>query len=450
MGAMRRFLGLLVLCAAACGDVVDNTGEVTITPSEPRTADDLTAVTMVNGPTLRWSKNGSVRDDLLSTRVDNALTTKGDTWTVELVDAGGNAIATDEVTILNTAPDLPAVTLSPEMPVSVGQTQCLVPTLPMDVDQDTVTLSATWTKNGEPVTTTTMTTFPGDTVPGGTFAADDAVECTVTATDGTDDAITTKAATAISCVTGGTMSFVANGTPPNGTLQMFTVPAGVCLVTIEAGGAEGGETSVVGATRGARMKGTFSVQPGSMLKILVGQQAGLSGANQRLSGGGGSFVTTMTNTPLIVAGGGGSRFLSTPLMDETVGRITTSGGTLGGAPRADNGSGGMIIAGSNSGAGGGLLTSGAGVGGGQGFVQGGLGGNPPATTTDQVKGGYGGGGGRSGSFGEGAGGGYSGGSCGDTASSWVGCGGGGSFNSGTAQQNTAGAVTGNGYVTITW
>ena len=48
------------------------------------------------------------------------------------------------------------------------------------------------------------------------------------------------------------------------------------------------------------------------------------------------------------------------------------------------------------------------------------------------------------------GGGYSDGNCGDLSSTWAGCGGGGSFNSGTNQDNTAGARSGAGQVIITW
>ena len=76
-------------------------------------------------------------------------------------------------------------------------------------------------------------------------------------------------------------------------------------------------------------------------------------------------------------------------------------------------------------------------------------------------GGFGGGGARAGLWGQGGGGGYSGGSCGDTftppvppattgTGTWAGCGGGGSLNTGMLQTNTAGAVSGNGYVKITW
>ena len=236
------------------------------------------------------------------------------------------------------------------------------------------------------------------------------------------------------CASGGTEVFNASGSGATGTLQTWVVPPGVCSVTIEAFGAEGGTD---GDTRGARMRGNFTVVPGATLKILVGQRG------EYLSGGGGTFVTTSSNTPLIVAGGGGGCFSTCPAAAETVGRTTTSGGTAGSTPRATNGNGGNV-GNATSGSGGGFYSNGLNPGAGFAFLNGGNGGQA------EKIGGFGGGGARGGSFGQGGGGGYSGGSCGDLAGAWLGCGGGGSFNSGTSQSNTAGFNTGHGRVEITW
>jgi len=233
----------------------------------------------------------------------------------------------------------------------------------------------------------------------------------------------------------GSQQFNATGTGKTGSLQYFTVPAGVCKLTIEAFGAQGGTGP---DTRGARMKGTFSVTGGQVLTVLVGQPP----ANY-LGGGGGSFVVNQTNQPLLVAGGGGSCFAGNCAIAETVGRIVTSGGALGGVARADAGNGGASLN-STAGAGGGLLTDGANASGGKSFLSGGLGG------TGEIDGGFGGGGARGGLWGEGGGGGYSGGACANLADTWIGCGGGGSFNAGAVQDNTAGINTGAGKVLITW
>lgn len=257
---------------------------------------------------------------------------------------------------------------------------------------------------------------------------------------------TVNAAFAPGCVTGGSASYAVNGTGGTGTLQTFTVPAGVCSIRIEAGGARGANNGAANATDGAKIAGTFTPTPGTVLTILVGQQP--SG----LGGGGGTFVMSGANA-LVIAGGGGSVFSAAPAVAETVGRTTTSGGTAGTVVRADGGQGGRISLNSNSGAGGGLSGNGGGAGGGKAYVNGGAGG---VVASENQPGGYGGGGGRGGLWGQGGGGGYSGGSCGDTfdtttsSGTWVGCGGGGSLNNGTSQANSAGANPGPGYVVITW
>lgn len=98
-------------------------------------------------------------------------------------------------------------------------------------------------------------------------------------------------------------------------IQEFTVPADANY-TIEAIGAEGGQSTNTGSTPGgggypARMIGTFTLTGGDVLKIAVGQ-AGRGGSGWERSdpgGGGGTFVwiNDPPSDPLIIAGGGGGR-----------------------------------------------------------------------------------------------------------------------------------------------
>jgi len=233
-----------------------------------------------------------------------------------------------------------------------------------------------------------------------------------------------------------------------GTIDTWTVPAGVTVIHIEARGAQGGwnTSSTYQPGLGAYMSGDFNVTPGQQLRILVGQQPSNGSGN---GGGGGTFVTDISNNPLIIAGGGGGSSQSTDSPDKH-GQIGTTGGTgaAGGGTGGSAGNGGGIGAsGFQSGAGGGLLTDGAngwttGTGG-QAFVNGGAGGpnNAPAN------GGFGGGGSGSSYVVGGGGGGYSGGGSGGNSTAGVG-GGGGSYNAGTNQNNTGGVNTGHGSVTI--
>ncbi len=423
------------LCAlAGCGQVVvePEFADVSISPSAPKTADTLVATSDVADVTLQWTKNGTAVDGVTGSQLDHSLTAKGETWGVDAVSADGDVIGHAEVVIGNTAPSM----LDVEVQLTGAATTdvpCAIVTMASDADGDTMTYSATWLRNGVPYGSATMTMFAGDTVPGADHAAGDQFDCTVSGTDGTD--IVTASA--------GARVLVPNGVPPNGTIQMFTTPA-VPAIRIEAGGARGAEqgTSASG-THGAIMIGTFTPSPGSMLTVAVGQ----SPINGNLAGGGGTFVMAAGNVPMVIAGGGGSMFGGTIPVAESVGRIETSGGTAGAAPRATNGQGGFVLTGGNSGAGGGLMSNGGGATGGLSFVGGGTGGG---NTTEMAWGGYGGGGARAGLYGQGAGGGYSGGSCGETPNTWSGCGGGGSINMGADQNNTAGANAGTGYVKITW
>jgi hypothetical protein len=232
-----------------------------------------------------------------------------------------------------------------------------------------------------------------------------------------------------------------------GTMDSWTVPAGITSITIEARGAEGGNnpSSNVAGGLGAIMSGDFTVTPGAVLTVLVGEKPASGNG-----GGGGTFVTDATNSPLIVAGAGGGSAAGTDSPDKN-GQIGITGGTgaSGGGTGGTSGNGGSIGASFASGAGAGLLTDGAdgwsaGTGG-HSFLNGGTGG------TGSANGGFGGGGTGSGNVVGGGGGGYSGGGSGSNSTGTGGVGGGGaSFNSGTNQTATVGSNTGHGMVIINY
>lgn len=246
-----------------------------------------------------------------------------------------------------------------------------------------------------------------------------------------------------------------------GTMQIFTVPAGVTTITIGAKGAQGGSvTQTCAATGGlgAHMVGDFAVTPGEVLAILVGQQ-GLSNGSDG-GGGGGTFVVRQSSTaPLVVAGGGGGATNNVQNcgsnlngMDASIsnsGTASADGSIAGGAGGGGGGAGWGA-----GGGGGGFISDGtagsSGPGGnGKSFLNGGAGGSVPFGTS----GGYGGGGAgwQTGGNG-GGGGGYSGGGSGGTngPNPYTGGGGGGSLNAGDSQTNTPGVQAGNGEVSISW
>jgi len=279
-------------------------------------------------------------------------------------------------------------------------------------------------------------------------------------------------------------AFTTNGRKGRlGAIQTFTVPKSACYL-IRAWGARGGTHSynygynpgTYYGGRGASMEGTFSLNKGTVLNIVVGQRGGDSvevkggqlttrtAAELGLSvedhagtgGGGGIFVYTTSNVLLLAAGGGGGASAGYNGVD---GQSGTSGnssvgtnpsqvrkGGTGGQPGQCNTAGGNY----HGGVGAGWLGQGCAragsyhgerggsraqswVGGRAGGMNSGYNGGPPPGAV----GGFGGGGGGSEDNGaSGGGGGYSGGGSG-TDRQQAG-GGGGSYCSGASCSGVTG------------
>ena len=115
-----------------------------------------------------------------------------------------------------------------------------------------------------------------------------------------------------------------------GSIQTYTVPAGVTSIDVDVRGAKGGHASsfISQGGNGGRVTGTISVTPGEVLEIYVGGQggdgtttvAGAGGFNGggvsgifpgSYSGGGGGGASDIRTAPygfgdrIAVAGGGG-------------------------------------------------------------------------------------------------------------------------------------------------
>jgi hypothetical protein len=231
-----------------------------------------------------------------------------------------------------------------------------------------------------------------------------------------------------------------------GSVETFTVPAGITSLTITAVGAGGGAAS--GSPRGGRggagtaVTATFAVSPGDVLHVIVGGGgAGGSGSGGGAGGGGGSFVFA-GGTLLLAAGGGGGGGSIVGGSGPGGNASTSTGGGAGGIPGFGGGAGGSGGAGGHGdsgGGGGGTTGAGAdgggsvhGAGGGQTVAAAGGTGGAGGDSLGLIAGdgGFGGGGGGAGDGGGGGGGGYSGGGGGDDLSASAdggGGGGGGSF-----------------------
>ncbi|MFN5888248.1 MAG: hypothetical protein ACK438_09790, partial [Flavobacteriales bacterium] len=144
---------------------------------------------------------------------------------------------------------------------------------------------------------------------------------------------------------------VSNAAPTTftytGSVQTYTVPAGVTSISVDAYGAGGGVYPGGPGTAGAggRIQGTVPVTPGQVLTIVVGGAGGNSQYNRCGSGGGGfSGVLDATNNHLISAGGGGGA-----AGDEGCPQV--GGGGNGGSTSGSNGSCGIGGAGGTNAAG---------------------------------------------------------------------------------------------------
>ncbi|XP_015747135.1 PREDICTED: ALK tyrosine kinase receptor-like isoform X3 [Acropora digitifera] len=246
----------------------------------------------------------------------------------------------------------------------------------------------------------------------------------------------------------------------NKGIQIWTVPVTGSYV-IEASGASGANGTEVNSVSpfpwkrgglGAKITGTFRVNQGTHLKILVGQEGGRKTdyPSRPGGGGGGSFVTLQDDTPLIIAGGGGGGGASDNFTDgdpgQATGNGTRCGGTKGDGGKVCNANTGKVdpklVAGGGAGIRGDGYTSVAITEAALSFINGGTGGKGPFSN-----GGFGGGSFALGSGG--GGGGYSGGGVVSTKKKGT-AGGGGSYNVGENQQNVAGANQGDGKVVITF
>ena len=167
---------------------------VQLSPEDPHTDSILTATLGIDGvdpsaPTLAyaWSVDGAPVATGTDETLDGAVSFDRDqvvevTVTATL-EAAGTATASSAVTIRNSAPEPPTLTLSPTEPLEGESLRCAVATEASDADDDPVTYSFSWTVDGVAVAGTTDGE-QDSTVPGPEVGADETWTCTVVADDG--------------------------------------------------------------------------------------------------------------------------------------------------------------------------------------------------------------------------------------------------------------------------
>ena len=416
-----------------CADIGANT--VTLT------------VTDVNGNNSTCTATVTVEDNVAPTATCQPFTAQLDangTVTITGADIDGGSTDACGIATLSVSPD----TFS-----------CA------EIGDNTVTLTVTDVNGNTSTCTTTVTVedniAPTITCPGDFIVDNDPGICGAV--------VNYTVTTADNCSSGGPVSQTFTY---SGSVQNWTVPAGVTSIMIEAYGAQGesGVGGIVGiGGLGAMASGELSVTPGEVLSIYVGGSdgfngggnPGVSGPNTSGHGGGASDVRvapgTVNDRVLVAAGGGGGAGGPQGSCASGPGGNGGNGGdiSLGGSGITGSGCGpggtGGIGATDTMGGNGGTGNTNCGDTGGSGIngvlAIGGNGGDGKIGCSGFTGSGGGGGGGGFYAGGGGAGG------AGGGGGAWSGGGGGGGTSyvggviNGTA---TAGLRSGNGEITITW
>jgi hypothetical protein len=188
---------------ATVGNSAPSLDSVSITPTDPTKASTLTAVLGGSSDpdgdavSFRYAwKVGSTTVGTGSTLSASGLK-KGDVVTLTVTPTDGSSdgapVTSSSVTVLNTAPVLSAVTLTPSAVGTTGTVTAV--TTASDLDADTLTYTYTWYVGGAVASET------GRTLGGSFFDRDDEIYVVVTASDGT---ATSSAVTSSSLTVGNT------------------------------------------------------------------------------------------------------------------------------------------------------------------------------------------------------------------------------------------------------
>jgi hypothetical protein len=233
---MSRYASMLVLLAACAGP--PEGGAVEISPGNPTTLDDLIAE-IVTAPTLAndnrtltyryaWSRDGALQADATGDTLSASLTSRGETWTVEVVASDGRKEGpplTATVVIENAEPTA-TVALAPANPTT---TDALVATATgADADGDDVSFTYAWQRDGAAVAALT-----GATVAASNTSKGQVWKVTATPSDGSGAG------------NGATAEVTIRNTPPAGaSVEIWpTAPRAnqdlLCDVVVDATDADG-------------------------------------------------------------------------------------------------------------------------------------------------------------------------------------------------------------------
>jgi len=318
---------------------------------------DVVAVDLDGDPvtyTVTWTVNGSTIAETGSVLDGDVWFDKDDTVSVQVTPNDGfddgPTLSSSTITILNSVPTTPVISMDPEKPKSDDDLWCAVDTESTDADGDDLTYTFTWTRNGSPFTDTDTLDYEGDYVDTEFTEDKDRFTCTLEVSDGTDSVEVSLAVDVLDWAgprnfttcgktgyRGPSLSQCASaysGTPLDGAVsivkdgwQEWEVPQDGTY-RIEAWGAQGGRGrygSNDGA-KGARVRGDFDLEEGEKVWVLAGQMGAGEVGSYSAGGGGASWVMKSDGTVLLAAAGGGGNGYA-------YGSASTCGGQASGYPR---------------------------------------------------------------------------------------------------------------------
>ncbi len=192
---IRPWLLWTSVLAAACSsaevaDLAPSAPLVTIAPAKPKTGESLKANVSIlsldpeGKPvtyTFAWLKNGERQAGLTTDTVPGEATKRGDVWTAVVTPNDGvqdGPAGQAQATVANAPPTL-TLSFDPPAPVK-GQALRVLPFV-NDAEDDAVSLSFAWSRNGN------ATSFDTDTIPGDQILRGQSWQVVVTPNDGSDD-----------------------------------------------------------------------------------------------------------------------------------------------------------------------------------------------------------------------------------------------------------------------
>jgi hypothetical protein len=185
---------------------------VSLSPGEVTTDGTLTAVVSASDAdgdsvtvSYAWTVNGVLQAWTASTLEGSTHFDRDDLVVVTVTphdgDTSGAPQSSSPVTVLNTPPSAPGVSIDPAEPAESDALVCVIDRASSDDDGDPVSYTFTWSVDGAGYSGATTTTWTGDTVPASATSQGEAWSCTVTPEDGTDDGTTASASASVGCMT---------------------------------------------------------------------------------------------------------------------------------------------------------------------------------------------------------------------------------------------------------